>query len=66
MPPVVWTTMHCPRCDNPYSGSGATTAEAKATARALVRNHLVRAQGADLDDGLHDNALELWDKTADS
>jgi hypothetical protein len=53
----------CPRCDNAYTGLAETKEKAKALANAMVRDHLVRAQGADLDDGLHDNALELWDET---
>lgn len=54
---------YCPRCDNAYTGIGATEADAKAVAQQMVREHLIRARGADLDDGLHDNALELWEDT---
>lgn len=48
-------TSYCPRCDTSF------TADTRAEADAKVRDHLVKAQGADLDDGLHDFALELWD-----
>jgi hypothetical protein len=48
-------TSYCPRCDASF------TADTRAQADANVRDHLVRAIGADLDDGLHDFALEQWD-----
>ena len=51
----------CPRCDNAYTGLAPTAEEAKQKANKMVRDHLIRAQVAPLDDGLHDHALELWD-----
>lgn len=62
MATLIWVS-YCPRCDNAYTGMGSTEEKAKLTANQMVRQHLVRAQTADLDDGLHDNALELWDDT---
>lgn len=62
MPDLI-TRQYCPRCDKSWLGRGKTAEEALKNARTLVREHLVRAQGADLDDGLHDNALEQWDAT---
>lgn len=56
---------YCPRCDNQYTGIGTDEEKAKMVANQMVREHLVRAQTADLDDGLHDNALTLWDETSD-
>lgn len=46
---------YCPRCDSGFTG------DTKALANDAVRAHLVRAQGADMDEGLHDFALEQWD-----
>lgn len=56
-------TQHCPRCDKAWIGRGKTPEEALKNGRILVREHLKRAEGADLDNGLHDNALEQWDET---
>ena len=60
---VVSDVSFCPRCDNAYTATAATAEEAKAAANEKVRQHLVRAQTAELDNGLHDNALALWDDT---
>lgn len=57
-------TSYCPRCDTPFSGGSTESVEkAKKAANNMVREHLQRAIGADMDDGLHDHALELWDST---
>lgn len=57
------TMSHCPRCDTGYIGEGDSAEAALVAAKAKVRDHLVKAQGADLDEGLHDFALEQWDNT---
>lgn len=46
---------YCPRCDVGFSGATKDEANAK------VRDHLVKAQVAPLDEGLHDFALQQWD-----
>lgn len=63
MPSAEMQLSYCPRCDTGFAGFGDDVFKAKVAANAKVREHLVRAQGADLDEGLHDNALALWDST---
>lgn len=63
MASLVAEVSFCPRCDNAYTGLAETVEAAKLKANTMVRDHLVRAQLADLDEGLHDRALELWDET---
>lgn len=63
--PTFIQTAHCPRCDRSFQGTADTALGAVAAANNMVREHLKRAQGADLDDGLHDNIVDLWDSTED-